>query len=77
MVFYKMLRVCTLHFKIVLLLDDGHFRAEICCNFNIKKNILIGSFPRSSVFAGLVHFIKKETVCSVITIPLPTNLHYL
>lgn len=59
-----MLRVRTLHFKIVLLLDNGHFRAEICRNFNIMKNILVGSFPRRSVFAGLFHFIKKEIVCS-------------
>jgi hypothetical protein len=68
-----MLRVCTLHFKIALLLDNGHLRAEICSNVNIKKNTLTGSIPRRSVFVGLFHFIKNEIILSGITMPALTN----
>ena len=78
MALYKMLRVCTLHLKIVLLLANGHFRAEICRNFNIIMNIQIGSIHRRNSFFCfcLVHFIKNEIICSGITMHLPINLRY-
>ena len=51
--------VSRLRVKIVVILDKGHFRAEICRNFNVMKNILIGNIVRRRAFVGLFHFINN------------------